>query len=49
MKNKKVAVAASKSIANKYAASTLGRARIFKNKKKKKTFKKIKNIEDFLY
>ena len=51
MKDKKlkVTIAASKSIANKHAISTLGRARVFKNKKKRKPAKKIRNIEDFLY
>ncbi|WP_155810562.1 hypothetical protein [Persephonella sp. KM09-Lau-8] len=51
MKNRKtkIAVAANKSIAHKHAISTFGRARAFKNKKKEKPSKKIKNIDEFLY
>ena len=51
MKNKKLkaVISASKSVANKHAIYTLGRARTFKNKKKEKLPKKIKNIEDFFY
>ncbi len=54
MKNKtrktnKVSISANKSMANKHAIHTLGRARTFKNKKKEKPSKKIKNINEFLY
>ncbi len=49
IKQNKIAVAANKSIANKHAISTFGRARVFKNKKKEKPSKKIKNIDEFLY
>ena len=51
MKNKKskITIAANKSIANKHAINTLGRARVFKNKKKEKPPKRIKNIDEFLY
>jgi len=44
----KVCVNANKSMANKHAIKTLGRARVFKNRKKEKPPKKIKNIDEFM-
>ncbi len=48
-KQKRADINASKSVANRHAVSTLGRARVFKNKKKEKPPKKIKNIQDYIY
>ena len=44
-----VYISANKALANKHAIKTLGRARVFKNKKKDKPPKKIKRIDDFIY